>query len=316
MSQPDEIIQKLLESRQKMTDVDAEAEQERQRRMYQMLRYSNHYKKLQVERANLQWDAKQVFDDDLEKALAGLECNDRNVYQAKAETSLVDGENELRPVHEDLIGIKARLDLMLKTGCQNRRSASDSKRLGEIDNMRVDGNLPWVHKPFSLFLHLIDHLQTFKNTVSSTLTLNNLTLISRRVFQPFHLFLTQTPTSVIPVKHPRHAVILSDSDGSSDSQVDESGRINDTTQSPSAMQHLTASHSQSLVAEGQDPLFSDSGVSDENVSEDRSDAIEERQEAVSEQLSLDRDEQRANNQLPRYPKVCTIKVYSQAQRTL
>ncbi|KAI8912543.1 Fungalysin metallopeptidase-domain-containing protein [Gorgonomyces haynaldii] len=28
---------------------------------------------------------------------------------------------------------------MLKTGCQNRRSASDSKRLGEIDNMRVDG---------------------------------------------------------------------------------------------------------------------------------------------------------------------------------
>ncbi|KAI8906016.1 hypothetical protein EDD86DRAFT_248949 [Gorgonomyces haynaldii] len=108
---------------------------------------------------------------------------------------------------------------MLKTGCQNRRSASDSKRLGEIDNMRVDGNLPWVHKPFSLFLHLIDHLQTFKNTVS------------RRVFQPFHPFLTQTPTSVIPVKHPRHAVILSDSDGSSDSQMDESGRINDTTQS-------------------------------------------------------------------------------------
>ncbi|KAI8903218.1 hypothetical protein EDD86DRAFT_101457 [Gorgonomyces haynaldii] len=61
--------------------------------------------------------------------------------------------------------------------------------------------------------------------------------------------------------------------------------------SPSAMQHLTASHSQSLVAEGQDPLFSDSGVSDENVPIDGSDAMEERQEAVSAQPSSDRVEQ-------------------------
>ncbi|KAI8907185.1 hypothetical protein EDD86DRAFT_270835 [Gorgonomyces haynaldii] len=83
--------------------------------------------------------------------------------------------------------------------------------------------------------------------------------------------------------------------------------------SPSAMQHLTASHSQSLVAEGQDPLFSDSGVSNENVPIDGSDAMEERQEAVSAQPSSDRDEQRVNNQLPRHPKVCTIKTASVSQ---
>ena len=53
----DPIIFQLLEKRSKMTDVDEEAEAERQRRMYIMLRHSRRYKKLQVANANNRWDA-------------------------------------------------------------------------------------------------------------------------------------------------------------------------------------------------------------------------------------------------------------------
>jgi hypothetical protein len=44
----DTIIQQLLKNRPSMTDVDEEHELERQRRMYNMLRHSSHYKRLQV----------------------------------------------------------------------------------------------------------------------------------------------------------------------------------------------------------------------------------------------------------------------------
>ncbi|KAI8895903.1 hypothetical protein BC833DRAFT_622621 [Globomyces pollinis-pini] len=52
----DIIIQKLLQNRPQMTDVNEDDERERQRRMYNMLRHSNHYKKLQVEMANDSWN--------------------------------------------------------------------------------------------------------------------------------------------------------------------------------------------------------------------------------------------------------------------
>ncbi|KAI8910280.1 hypothetical protein EDD86DRAFT_246663 [Gorgonomyces haynaldii] len=145
-------------------------------------------------------------------------------------------------MHEDLIGIKARLDLMLKTGCQNRRSASDSKRLGEIDNMRSPVGTQAIQ------------------SVSAS----------------------DRPSSDIQ----KHRVVHSDSEQSDADLVIVLMMVG---ASPSAMQHLTASHSQSLVAEGQDPLFSDSGVSDENVPIDGSDAMNCPNEAASEQPSLDRN---------------------------
>lgn len=44
----DKIINQLLQRRPSMNDVGQEFEEERQRRMYNMLRHSSHYKKIQV----------------------------------------------------------------------------------------------------------------------------------------------------------------------------------------------------------------------------------------------------------------------------
>ncbi|KAJ3087513.1 hypothetical protein HK102_010901 [Quaeritorhiza haematococci] len=64
----DPILQQLLAKRQKMMDVSASDELERQRRMYNMLRHSHHYKKLQVRDANARWGSAMT---DLDFALAG-----------------------------------------------------------------------------------------------------------------------------------------------------------------------------------------------------------------------------------------------------
>ncbi|TPX56288.1 hypothetical protein SpCBS45565_g08438 [Spizellomyces sp. 'palustris'] len=52
----DPIISQLLSHREQMTDVSHADEQERQRRMYTMLRHSRKYKKIQVELANGRWE--------------------------------------------------------------------------------------------------------------------------------------------------------------------------------------------------------------------------------------------------------------------
>jgi hypothetical protein len=44
----DALIERLLEKRNPITNIGKEDEAERRRRMYIMLRHSNHYKKLQV----------------------------------------------------------------------------------------------------------------------------------------------------------------------------------------------------------------------------------------------------------------------------
>ena len=46
--QRDALIEKLLEKRNPITDIAEEHEAERRRRMYNMLRHSTHYKRLQV----------------------------------------------------------------------------------------------------------------------------------------------------------------------------------------------------------------------------------------------------------------------------
>ncbi|KAJ3324537.1 hypothetical protein HDU76_013384 [Blyttiomyces sp. JEL0837] len=56
----DPIIAKMLEQRGQMTDVSEQDEAERRKRMYIMLRWSNHYKKLQVEKANENWKAEDT----------------------------------------------------------------------------------------------------------------------------------------------------------------------------------------------------------------------------------------------------------------
>jgi hypothetical protein len=67
-SDTDEIIQEMLKSRLEQTDVDKQHEQERQRRMYSMLRNSSHFKKLQVAHANQHWSLEL---DELADALNG-----------------------------------------------------------------------------------------------------------------------------------------------------------------------------------------------------------------------------------------------------
>ncbi|KAJ3123493.1 hypothetical protein HK098_001881 [Nowakowskiella sp. JEL0407] len=52
----DSVIQKMLQNRSKMTDVDDEFEQERLRRLAPLLRSSKKYKELRVEQANARWD--------------------------------------------------------------------------------------------------------------------------------------------------------------------------------------------------------------------------------------------------------------------
>jgi len=51
----DPIIKKLLSTRQHMQDCSPSDEAERQRRMYNMLRWSTKYKKIQVNQANTNW---------------------------------------------------------------------------------------------------------------------------------------------------------------------------------------------------------------------------------------------------------------------
>ncbi|KAJ3403182.1 hypothetical protein HDU80_004414 [Chytriomyces hyalinus] len=51
----DPIISQMLQHRPAMDDVPPDAEEERRRRMFVMLRWSNRYKKLQVEDANAKW---------------------------------------------------------------------------------------------------------------------------------------------------------------------------------------------------------------------------------------------------------------------
>ncbi|TPX41290.1 hypothetical protein SeMB42_g05633 [Synchytrium endobioticum] len=51
----DPIIRQLLANRAKMTDVSDAHEDERQRRMYNMLRHSHQYRRLQVRDANAKW---------------------------------------------------------------------------------------------------------------------------------------------------------------------------------------------------------------------------------------------------------------------
>ncbi|KAJ3285784.1 anaphase-promoting complex subunit Hcn1 [Rhizoclosmatium sp. JEL0117] len=56
----DPIIAKLLSNRCAMTDVDAISEQERQKRMFIMLRWSGHYRALQVQEANSKYASDQT----------------------------------------------------------------------------------------------------------------------------------------------------------------------------------------------------------------------------------------------------------------
>ncbi|KAJ3005430.1 UNVERIFIED_CONTAM: hypothetical protein HDU68_004620 [Siphonaria sp. JEL0065] len=66
-SQNDPIIAKMLQDRNKMTDVDETAELERQKRMFVMLRWSEKYKKIQVHEANSKWqqcDADDPVEND------------------------------------------------------------------------------------------------------------------------------------------------------------------------------------------------------------------------------------------------------------
>ncbi|KAJ3328906.1 hypothetical protein HDU91_003992 [Kappamyces sp. JEL0680] len=68
----DAIITELLRNRPAMTDVNEEFEKERQRRMYNMLRHSNHYKRLQVQFANHIWSEDgSAVKSSRENALAG-----------------------------------------------------------------------------------------------------------------------------------------------------------------------------------------------------------------------------------------------------
>ncbi|KAJ3194997.1 hypothetical protein HK101_001383 [Irineochytrium annulatum] len=62
----DPIIAKMLEHRVVMTDVDPEAERERQKRMYNMMRHTPKYKRLQVAGANSRW-----MDDSATEAAGG-----------------------------------------------------------------------------------------------------------------------------------------------------------------------------------------------------------------------------------------------------
>ncbi|KAI9207164.1 uncharacterized protein BJ171DRAFT_566008 [Polychytrium aggregatum] len=61
----DPIIKQLLQNRGPATDVTESFEHERQLRMYNMLRHSNHYKRAQVADANFKWanDLNQALDD-------------------------------------------------------------------------------------------------------------------------------------------------------------------------------------------------------------------------------------------------------------
>ncbi|KAI8828142.1 hypothetical protein BJ741DRAFT_627197 [Chytriomyces cf. hyalinus JEL632] len=62
--QEDPIISQMLQHRPVMDDVPPDAEEERRRRMFVMLRWSNRYKKLQVEDANAKWVQDDDDDDD------------------------------------------------------------------------------------------------------------------------------------------------------------------------------------------------------------------------------------------------------------
>ncbi|KAI9105933.1 hypothetical protein DFS34DRAFT_36802 [Phlyctochytrium arcticum] len=112
----DPIIAQLLSSRQEMKDVSPEDEQERQRRMYIMLKYSRKYRKIQVEQANEKWgeqnlvnssgasgvfsgaDLEQASSDDyiLENAFSDLDQDPINRHEIGSKSQLqheaIDGE--------------------------------------------------------------------------------------------------------------------------------------------------------------------------------------------------------------------------------
>lgn len=60
----DPIIKTLLSTRKQITDISPEDELERQHRMYNMLRWSNKYKKLQVSQANSNWVSQNTIQID------------------------------------------------------------------------------------------------------------------------------------------------------------------------------------------------------------------------------------------------------------
>ncbi|KAJ3087174.1 hypothetical protein HK102_011670 [Quaeritorhiza haematococci] len=91
----DPILQKLLSKRQKMMDVSEDAEMERQRRMYNMLRHSHHYKKLQVEDANARWGSAMA---DLELALAGGVDDGSGTSASVAEKRGAEGVGEVMAI--------------------------------------------------------------------------------------------------------------------------------------------------------------------------------------------------------------------------
>ncbi|KAI8616378.1 hypothetical protein BC830DRAFT_205543 [Chytriomyces sp. MP71] len=78
----DPIIDFMLHRRPEMHDVPADADEERRRRMFVMLRWSSQYKRLQVEQANAKWQAEQDSPPDnpfqmlLQKSASDLACDD------------------------------------------------------------------------------------------------------------------------------------------------------------------------------------------------------------------------------------------------
>ncbi|KAJ3253528.1 hypothetical protein HK103_000497 [Boothiomyces macroporosus] len=129
----DVIIQQLLKNRPAMNDVEEEFEKERQRRMYNMLRHSSHYKRIQVQLANSAWSEEtSIFPsskstgllntNDLEEALDTVEPlpavdkkqnipkRDRRVsfseglvtYIDTKETKPIDHKEHLKKIPKDL----------------------------------------------------------------------------------------------------------------------------------------------------------------------------------------------------------------------
>ena len=85
----DPLIQKLLSTRQQMTDVSEQDEQERQNRMYVMLRHSRKYRKMQVAQANDRWEkhsSHMNFSDLLDEALAATEDTSLESFSESSST--------------------------------------------------------------------------------------------------------------------------------------------------------------------------------------------------------------------------------------
>ncbi|KAJ3319503.1 hypothetical protein HDU76_000522 [Blyttiomyces sp. JEL0837] len=72
----DPIIAKMLSQRTAMTDVPEDAEAERRKRMYIMLRWSHHYKKMQVQNANEKWSNPATDCESGNTSLADFDSDD------------------------------------------------------------------------------------------------------------------------------------------------------------------------------------------------------------------------------------------------